>query len=521
LIAIAHAPAAAQTVVYTENFEAAAGAEWTTVPFDPDNPDGVPPVEVTPSGRRFLGRFGQAPFPAPPRPWAMLTLNGLPAHDIVRVSFDLYVIGSWDGESTLNGPDAFLVQGGAFAATFSNHAPDESFGAGEQSFPAPGSDAQTGAAEVGTLGYPVVGEAAVGDTVYHLTAGFSHTGAGVDVLFEGVGLQALDDESWGLDNVVVSVATGPNVPGGSCEGAWPAGTVSSGSLSFLTKGASPAGDPGVSCGCAMQGDSFWVAFEAGAAGRLTVDTIGSTHDRALAAYAGPCADTSELACDDSSAGLQQAAVSFLVQAGASYLLQATACGNEGQPGSLLLNFSLCGDGVVSGAEECDDGNAVSGDGCESDCALSVSNVQVICRPLAPEQSDQLGVTSKRGRHCYFAARDALGQKTTYSAFPRRGLLTPGKNFGHDLNDHNACGSFSPLDSVCLVVSAPAGHSLQSIVAHLEQAVVAGPEGTYEPITNNSNTWVKRRIDELGLDIILPEGAVFDEVTLGIHLQCTS
>lgn len=33
---------------------------------------------------------------------------------------------------------------------------------------------------------------------------------------------------------------------------------------------------------------------------------------------------------------------------------------------------LCGDGVLGGGESCDDGNAVSGDGCEADCTVSPS-----------------------------------------------------------------------------------------------------------------------------------------------------
>ena len=30
---------------------------------------------------------------------------------------------------------------------------------------------------------------------------------------------------------------------------------------------------------------------------------------------------------------------------------------------------ICGDGVVDPGEDCDDGNNVSGDGCEADCTL--------------------------------------------------------------------------------------------------------------------------------------------------------
>ena len=33
----------------------------------------------------------------------------------------------------------------------------------------------------------------------------------------------------------------------------------------------------------------------------------------------------------------------------------------------------CGDGIVQPGEQCDDGNNVSGDGCESDCTLTPSS----------------------------------------------------------------------------------------------------------------------------------------------------
>ncbi len=39
--------------------------------------------------------------------------------------------------------------------------------------------------------------------------------------------------------------------------------------------------------------------------------------------------------------------------------------NEG----LECQLGVCGDGVVSGMEECDDGNTISGDGCSWICRL--------------------------------------------------------------------------------------------------------------------------------------------------------
>ncbi|MBI4517503.1 MAG: hypothetical protein HY699_17000 [Deltaproteobacteria bacterium] len=219
---------AAQTVVYTSDFNGGVGSEWGAPVVDPENPTGQAPTATSPSGEKFLGQLGNAQG----RQWATLSLNGLPAHDILRVTFDLYVIGSWDGESTLNGPDYFQVQGGAFLATFSNHAPTAGFGAGEQSFPTPGSPAQTGAAAAGTLGYPLVGEAVVGDTIYHLSVEFPHAGGSLALSFEAGLQQALSDESWGLDNVQVTVERAPNF-NGTCPAAIDAGAVPFGGTFLL------------------------------------------------------------------------------------------------------------------------------------------------------------------------------------------------------------------------------------------------------------------------------------------------
>jgi cysteine-rich repeat protein len=66
----------------------------------------------------------------------------------------------------------------------------------------------------------------------------------------------------------------------------------------------------------------------------------------------------------------------------------------GQPGTIAISFSgtgvatftcvvsatpaICGDGIVAGAEQCDDGNLVNGDGCDSQCHVEVPVVPAGC-----------------------------------------------------------------------------------------------------------------------------------------------
>lgn len=176
---------------YFENFQGSVGREWSHRQTD-----------VTPVGnRRFLGQFGNDVV--------TLTLGRLPPHQGISVSFDLFLLNSWDG-STLpaqGGPDIWdlSVAGGPtlLHATFQNYD-----GSGAQSFPDnyPGRNypPHTGAAETNTLG------ASWGrDTVYHLAFTFPHSLDSVALNFSGIGLQHISDESWGLDNVRIALTPDP------------------------------------------------------------------------------------------------------------------------------------------------------------------------------------------------------------------------------------------------------------------------------------------------------------------------
>ncbi len=66
---------------------------------------------------------------------------------------------------------------------------------------------ETGAAEVDTLGYLFFGSQT--DAVYHLAFTFPHADPALQLQFSGIGLERLNDESWGIDNVSVSLAGVP------------------------------------------------------------------------------------------------------------------------------------------------------------------------------------------------------------------------------------------------------------------------------------------------------------------------
>jgi uncharacterized protein (TIGR03437 family) len=214
--------------VYFNDFNTAPGTtypEWTSSGYtNSANRAGTiaagsgPQIVATvtsPNGRQqFLGEFGGPVIVAAP-PYApqhfvrvdetvTLTLRDLKPHTFVTVTFDLYILKSWDGNNQTYGPDrwSLRVQGGStlLDSTFSNN-PKTGADLSQQNYPVANSTYQSGAASVNTLGYTFYG-----DSTYHLRFNFPHVGDTLVLnfsssLFEGKGT---DDESWGLDNMRVS-----------------------------------------------------------------------------------------------------------------------------------------------------------------------------------------------------------------------------------------------------------------------------------------------------------------------------
>lgn len=131
----------------------------------------------------------------------------------VTISFDLYIIGTWDGAGQQGfGGDRWQIEvsrnGGprenVFHTSFSNQATKP------QNFPKQ-IDGGTnpngrGAYSLNALGYPkALGKFDVGDAIYRLTYTVANPGAGPLVFYfhSTTPLQDLSDESWGLDNVSI------------------------------------------------------------------------------------------------------------------------------------------------------------------------------------------------------------------------------------------------------------------------------------------------------------------------------
>src|SRR5439155_4812743 len=100
-------------------------------------------------------------------------------------------------------------------------------------------------------------------------------------------------------------------------------------------------------------------------------------------------------------------------------------------------------------------------------------------------------------------------------------LTPQKNYPDDLPNGvpkipgGCTGGVHGTE--CTEIPILRSQSFIGIVLGLEQAVLAGSEGTYDRAENNSNTWVQRRIDSLHLAVTLPPDVIASEGDLCLLL----
>jgi hypothetical protein len=190
-------------VFYSNNFENTSNllTEWSNHSTDQT------PGTVSHSADRFLGQFGNTT--------TSLSLTNLPLHNQITLSFDLYIIRTWDGStvkpswpSSPIGPDIWFssVQGAGqlIYTTFTNH---EQYGF-RQSYPLdyPSGDfpARSGAIEINTLGFLGDPPDTIQDSVYHLNFTFTHSQSDLVINFGATGLENLANESWGIDNVTVT-----------------------------------------------------------------------------------------------------------------------------------------------------------------------------------------------------------------------------------------------------------------------------------------------------------------------------
>ncbi len=187
-----------EAIFYFNDFEGVVGPEWSNRSTD-----------TTPLGARtFLGQFSNDTV--------SLALNGLPPHSTVQVTFELFVIESWDGNNRDFGPDVWEFSAGDDQAllktTFSNafDLHTSFWQAYPDTHPGGYNPGLTGAAEIDTLGYADLSAySGANDSIYRLAFNIPHSAASLFLNFSGSNLEGVEDESWGIDNIAVSVLPKP------------------------------------------------------------------------------------------------------------------------------------------------------------------------------------------------------------------------------------------------------------------------------------------------------------------------
>jgi hypothetical protein len=192
--------AAAQTVVFSTNF------------------DGTLPAQIAPGVAQLTGVQGYAGYGPPGGQFAgnflrsptgnvvTLTLGNLPPHDAVRLDFLFAAIDSLDGTGNFPSGDFFAIRiDGSlwFRESFANALPSQI-----QSYVSPPGVELARRIDLGFSGpgsfYTDSAYWLGGDPQFQ-AIGHSASTLTVSFVIEGPGIQPLDDESWAIDNLTVSV----------------------------------------------------------------------------------------------------------------------------------------------------------------------------------------------------------------------------------------------------------------------------------------------------------------------------
>jgi hypothetical protein len=167
---------------YFNNFESPVGDEWTNQTVDKTYKNVF---------SSFLGRFSSD--------GTTLTLNTTPGNTY-RLEFDFYAIDSWDGSQNIDpnsgvtvGPDYLDISVDdtrIFRESFSNIV----------DYP----QSYNRQPDVGGISNDLGFNTSFGDSIYRrVPINFTATGNTTQIRFADYGLQGIDDESWGIDNVRV------------------------------------------------------------------------------------------------------------------------------------------------------------------------------------------------------------------------------------------------------------------------------------------------------------------------------
>lgn len=197
-----HAIAQQSKTVFEDRFDGALKPQWSAI---------RPTISTTPAGgHRYLGPFaGES---------AVLSLADLPDHRLVRLSMDVLIMRSYDGNAPQQGPDIFYIYSDdgrvLYATSFSWYVPQAYPGF----FGIHTAPLATGVEARNTFGFIHLGEPR--DGKFHVEIVFPHRQTKLGFRFLATTQSAITDEAWGLLNVKVSLEDAPAPAATSLEQAW-------------------------------------------------------------------------------------------------------------------------------------------------------------------------------------------------------------------------------------------------------------------------------------------------------------
>jgi hypothetical protein len=170
-------------------------------------------VDTAPSGQKFLGRADGLNLGLH-LDEVLLTLSDLPVNGSALVEFDFYALTSLDGTEPFRlragnnpntGGDTYMLLTSFSLSRYAPAVERMPFPDRIQSYPWPNSPALTGSRAKQTQGYVPPNDSVYGDAIFPVKANASYQGNALYLYFTMFDLQAISDESWGLDNVKVTV----------------------------------------------------------------------------------------------------------------------------------------------------------------------------------------------------------------------------------------------------------------------------------------------------------------------------
>ena len=201
------ASVSAQTTVFSTNFDGA------TIPAQiSPGTAGLSGVQgyagLGPTGNQFGGTFLRSATANT----VTLQLNGLPAHTSLNVLFLFAAIDSLDGTGAFPAGDFFDVA--VDGTVFFSHSFANALESQVQSYVPPAGVQLARRVDLGFTTGSFFLDSAYNLAVDPVFSSIPHTASSATITFvmRGEGVQSLDDESWAMDNLVVSVAGGGPAP---------------------------------------------------------------------------------------------------------------------------------------------------------------------------------------------------------------------------------------------------------------------------------------------------------------------